>query len=200
MDDLLIHFGYPLIVMVLLASGCGLPLPEDIPLLATGYLCSLNQERGDLWVMLPIVFASVLGADCFLYLLGRRYGHHVPRLPLLRRYLSETRLARAERAFHEHGGKTLFTARFVPGLRAPCFFTAGVFKIPFWKMLVFDGAAALISVPAIVLIGYFFAGHLESAAEWMRDAKLAAAVVIVGVVALVAYRRYRRRRLASSSG
>jgi membrane protein DedA with SNARE-associated domain len=194
------QYGYlmvALIVGVLLASGFGLPFPEDVPLLAAGVLCHL--EVMSLWTMIPLVFAAVLGADCCLYFLGRRYGHVVQRLPFLRRYLTQERLAKAQLAFHNHGGKSLFIGRFLPGLRAPIFFSAGVFKIPFWKMLAFDGAAALISVPALVLLAYFFTSQVVQIKEKVAQTQmlvLAVTVLIVG--GIVAWKLMRRRRIAAT--
>ena len=41
-------------------------------------------------------------------------------------------------------------ARFMPGLRAPIYFTAGTVGVKFHTFLFYDGLAALVSVPAIV--------------------------------------------------
>ncbi|MCX5660499.1 MAG: DedA family protein [Planctomycetota bacterium] len=168
-----------LVVTLLLLGGLGLPLPEDIPLLLAGYLC--YKKLASLELMLPLTFAAVVGADSFIYLMGRRYGHLVSRVPLLKHHLSPDRLARAQARFHSHGGKTLFVARFLPGLRAPVFFTAGVFKIPFWKFLVFDGTAAVLSVPLWVLLAWHFGDEIDSVRHWASDAQ----AVILGTLVVV---------------
>ena len=51
------------------------------------------------------------------------------------------------------------------------FIAAGIFRIPLWKMLVFDGGAALISVPLWVLAGYFFGEHIPQILEYARHVK-----------------------------
>ena len=189
------HGGHLLVVVVvclLLLSGMGLPLPEDIPLLFAGLLSS--QGVLCLEIMIPLTFLAVVGADSILYFLGRTYGHHVPRLPLLRRFLSTARLERAQLAFHEHGGKTLFVARFLPGIRAPVFFTAGIFKIPYWKFLAFDGSAAAISVPLLVLIAYFGGQNLDKIRHMAKEAQISIAVAAGFMVLLVAIWQLRRRR------
>lgn len=198
MHQFLTHFSYVGVVLVLLASGFGLPLPEDIPLLTAGYLCYLGKAR--LEFMIPLAFLAVVGADCIVYVLGRKYGHHVPKMPVLRRYLTEKRLAGAERAFHNHGGKTLFVARFLPGLRTACFFTAGIFKIPFWKFLVFDGAAALLSVPLLIWLGYWGGAKFEEVKEMAEDGQIAVVVVLVVLIAAaVGYKLWRARRKPSKA-
>ena len=196
MEEFLTHFGYWGIFLVLAASGAGLPFPEDIPLIFGGYLCA--RGMASLEIMIPFTFVTVLGADTLLYLIGRKYGRHVTKLPLFRRFLTPQRLAAAEMAFHTHGGKTLFTSRFVPGVRAAVFFTAGVFKIPAWKFLLFDGAAALLSVPLLVLVGYYGADHIDKVKDAAFTTQLCIGLVIVTLIVLL-YLRKRRNKKAMAA-
>ncbi len=197
-EQFIIHLPYLGVVIVIFAGGFGMPIPEDLPLLVGGYLCGSGQA--DITIMLPLAFSTVLGADLMVYFMGRRYGQHVQRLPLIRRYLSPQRLATAEISFHKHGGKTLFLARFMPGLRTPIYFSAGAFKIPWWKMVAFDGAAALMSVPVWVLLAWYLAQKvdLQTLQEWSFAMQvLLIAAVAVGVIGVVTWKVLRQRRLAS---
>ncbi len=197
MPSLIVHFSYLGVVAALLASGFGLPLPEDLPLLIGGYLCAAGTAK--LEIMLPLVLAAVLGADCMVYLLGRRYGPAIQRMPWLQRMVGAKRLLRARSAFCAHSGKTLLCARFLPGVRTPTYFAAGAFHVPFWKMLVYDGLAAVVSVPLLVLAGYFLADHFDRAVAWARNGQLGTALVIVAVASAFFAGRWfgHRRRLAA---
>ncbi len=195
MEDWLVHMPYIGVVAVLLIAGFGLPLPEDVPLIVAGVISALYPEHANIWVMVPLCFAAVLGADLMIFTMGRLHGERLRKLPLLRRYISDERLARVSEAYHDHVGKTLFTARFMPGLRTPLFFTAGSIGIKYWRIILFDGIAALISVPALVLAGYFGAGHKDLVFKAARDTQLSiVAVVIVSFVGFFLYRRMRKRR------
>ncbi len=186
-------FSYAVVGGILLLSGFGLPIPEDIPLITAGVLC--YNEMADLPTMLVLTFIFVVGADLMLFCLGRQYGHHVPRLPLVRHYLTPARILRAEKYFVDHGGKTLFIGRVLPGLRAPIFFSAGVCRIPAWKMIVYDGSAAILSVPALVLLGYFGAEQIDKFRRWAAFGEWGIVVLIVlGVACLVGWKVWRRRR------
>ncbi|MCC7406899.1 MAG: DedA family protein [Phycisphaeraceae bacterium] len=190
MEQFLTHFSYAGILLVLLISGLGVPLPEDLPLLIAGALCA--QGVASLELMLPLVFAAVVGADLMIYALGRRFGRHVPKLPMFRRFLDEAHLQKADRAFEKHGGKTLLVARFLPGVRTAVFFSAGACRIPWWKMLVFDGGAAMVSVPLLVMLGYFFANNIDVVRDWAHDSQM---VLVVGVALIVgAYGLYHWRK------
>ena len=197
--DIAAHSPYIILVGVLIITGFGLPLPEDIPLILAGYLCGIGHA--EIEIMLPAVFFAIVGADAIVYWLGRRYGHHVPRLPLLRRFLTEDRLARTEGMLHRHGGKFIFMARFLPGLRTAAFFTAGIFKIPYWKFLLYDGAAALVSVPAIVLLAYYFAHEIDRVRTWVAEGQLWGIGIAIAIIALfVLVKLLFRRRLAVTGG
>lgn len=195
------HAPFLIIVGILLLSGFGLPLPEDVPLIAAGYLCGIGQANP--WTLFPACFLAIVGADAMVYALGRRYGHHAQRLPLLRRYLTDQRLARTEQLLHAHGGKFIFFARFLPGLRTPAFFTAGAFKLPAWKFVVYDGSAALLSVPVILGLAYYFADRIHWIAEEIKQGQIGALILVavvggsfVGIKLLLHRRRRQRERAA----
>ena len=187
------------VTAVLLLGGFGAPIPEDIPLLLAGFFCSAaggNLSR--LPVMLPLTYAAVLGADLIVFELGRRYGSHVVDLPILRHVLTKHRQEKVKQTFHKHGGKTLAIARFLPGLRSPIFITAGVFHVARWKMLVYDGGAALVSVPIWVFIGYAFGENIPQILEWVDRVKVW--LFLVGVIAItiaVLRHSWLRRRVAA---
>ena len=197
MADFLAKFGYPAIALVLLASGLGLPLPEDIPLLTGGWLCGTN--RAQLELMIPMCLLCVVGGDSMTYALGRRYGHLVPKLPILRRYLSPQRLAQAQDMMQRYDGRTLFFARFLPGLRRNKLELAGLCKVPFWRFLLFDGLAAIISVPTLILVAYYLSDHIEQVRHWTVKAQLSlAAAIVIGIVSFILIKRYRAKQKTDS--
>jgi membrane protein DedA with SNARE-associated domain len=195
MEALVEQLPYVGVVLILVISGFGLPIPEDVPLIIGGVMCGLHNAN--IFIMLPLCFAAVLGADLTMFTLGRLHGDRLRRLPLLRRYLSDERLAKVADAYHAHVGKTLFTSRFLPGLRTPLFFTAGSVGVSYTKMILFDGLAALISVPALVLAGYFGAEHKDVILHWASRIEI---LILFGVVAAVisffVIKRWRRRKSA----
>lgn len=190
---------YLVLVGLMVLTGFGLPLPEDLPIILGGYFAYTAQTI-DPGMMLGALFASLMGADAFVFWMGRRYGHHVPKLPLLNRYLTEKRLAKAEKLLHKHGGKFVFVARFLPGLRTPAILTAGTFKLPYWKMLLYDGSAALISVPTIFFVAYYFAHERDRVIKWVRDGQIAVIAIIVVAIAVVITAKILFKRKFASAG
>jgi membrane protein DedA with SNARE-associated domain len=188
---------YLLVIGVFFLTGFGLPFPEDIPIIAAAWMAAAGYAEA--WLMFPVVFGSIVGSDAIVFFLGRRYGHHVPRMPLLRRYLSEKRLGKTEAMLHAHGGKFMFAARFLPGIRTPAIFTAGSFKVPYWRFLLYDGAAAAVSVPVIFFLTYFLVQQVsvERIRHWVEHGQITAGIVVGAVAALLITIKLLIRRRAN---
>ncbi|MFQ5423837.1 MAG: DedA family protein [Phycisphaerae bacterium] len=188
------YFG---LLVVLMAAGLGLPLPEDIPLLAAGWLVSEGHANLELMMLAGLV--GVLAGDGLMFYMGRRYGSHLVEHRWFRRVLKPWLLESARRRFIDHGAKIVFVARFMPGLRAVMFVTAGIFRVPYWKFLTFDGTAALISVPLWIWVGSRFPGFIMRIAGPTRMiGYIVGGLVLATFVGFVVWEyvhNYRKRRM-----
>ena len=112
MQDLLFAFvgkwTYLGLIAVLLAAGFGLPLPEDIPLLAAGWL--VYKGDADFELMIATALFGVLLGDSVLFMLGRWYGMRILEHRFLRRIAKPWLLAWAQALYDGHGAKILFAA------------------------------------------------------------------------------------------
>jgi len=88
-------------------------------------------------------------------------------------------------------------ARFMPGVRAVTFFTAGSAGMPYARFICFDGLAALASAPAFVFLGFRFGRQLQRVIELLKRFQIATAVVILLTVCVwLGWRRWRDSRRA----
>ena len=117
------------------------------------------------------------------------------------RYFSEKKQAKVEALFDRYHSWVLFVGRFLPGLRAPIFFTAGSTKVTFWKVFFFDGLAALISVPFFVWLGHSLWAkfkddivQLERALGRTQSYTMIVAAVLLLIVGWVVVRKIREAR------
>jgi membrane protein DedA with SNARE-associated domain len=189
------HLPYGGPALMLLAAGFGLPIPEDIPLLLGGYLC--YKSKAQLGIMLPLLFVCVLTGDVTLFTLGKRWGDRILEHRWTRRLFRKRRLDAIKMKFHEHGAKIIFAGRFMPGMRSVIFATAGILDIPYWKFALTNGSAALISVPTLVVLGWYFGGQFDWVVDRVREGQLviiAIVVVVAAAVILLEVRVHRRRR------
>ena len=144
-----------------------MPLPEDVTLVAGGFISSIAcssegsfltglKECHQVHVMFFVGMAGVLIGDSIMFFVGHKYGQRVLEMKLFSKIISQNRYQWAEDKFKKYGTVFVFAARFMPGLRSPIFIVTGITKIvPYWKFLLTDGTAAIISVPVWVYLGFW---------------------------------------------
>jgi len=205
--------GYAAVFGLLLAAGFGFPLPEDVPLIAGGVLAwlasplevpTLTGMLSDtgLQGMVATGLAGILVGDSVIYWAGRRFGRRVAEVWPFRRIITPGKLERVERLLQQRGKIVVVVARFLPGLRAPTYFTVGHSRLPFWEFILFDGLAAGVSAPLWVCLGFWLGDDIERAArEGSRFGHyiLAGILLVVAVLLGRAWLRRRSEKRASQS-
>lgn len=183
--------AYLAALAILIACGLGMPIPEDLVLFTMGYLSYLGVV--DLMPSILLCLVGVLAGDCVVYGLGRRWGETLINHRFLAKLLHAERLGRARGLFQRWGTRVIFGARFMPGLRAPVFFSAGALGLPFRVFFLLDAAAALISVPLLVWITWRFGSHVDQAIQVAKQVQLGVVALILGLLAAVLLNHRLRR-------
>ncbi len=184
-----LEHGYPVLFVMLLFSGLGIPIPEDVPLIAAGVLA----RHGGMAVI-PASLACgifVLGRDLAVYSLGYRFGASLLESRWGRRIVRPRDLLRVEAKLREHGTAVIFIGRFLPGLRAAVFFAAGKARIRPAKFLAIDALAAAVSIPAFIVAGYLCAANIDVLMQVLREFRvlLLAATLTALVFMLIRMRK-----------
>lgn len=183
--------AYGLILGVLFVCGMGVPIPEDITLITAGLLA--GQGKISFIGAMIVGFIGVLIGDTILFLVGQKYGRKVFTWPVFNKIFTEARIVKAELQIMTHAKKICFTARFMPGLRAPIFLTAGIMKVPFKTFLFQDGLAALLSVPVWVYLGYWFSDNIDAALDFAKDINSVIIGLLVIAIAAFFYYQYKKK-------
>lgn len=201
-DPLLIALG---ILFILLLCGFGFPLPEDIILIFTGYVCHLGILP--FWLGIAIGMGGVLLGDSALWWIGHRYGQDVLKLRLFRSFLPRPRQRKIEKLYVKYGTRMLIGARFSPGIRAGVFLFSGISGVTYRRFILTDGSAALLSVPAIVSVAYVFGDQIDRVLKALRGVQhyilLGLVLIILGHLAyswLIRLRERRQMELAGANG
>src|SRR3954453_19376330 len=117
------------------------------------------------------IFGAIVG-DQIGYWVGReggrpfvlRWGHHV--------FITPKRLARAERFFARHGGKAVFLARFVAGLRVFGALVAGISRMRWRTFFFYNALGGATWAAAAVLVGYLVGGSFDLVLRWVGRASI----------------------------
>lgn len=187
--------AYLTVFGILVVCGLGVPLPEDISLILGGYLA--YQGSADLTVMMAVGFLGILVGDSLIYLVGRRLGER-PHSGWLGRIITPEKRAVVASMFEKHGRKVVMIARFMPGVRAVTYFTAGSVKMNYFQFIFWDGLAAIVSAPLFIYLGYRFGDEMDALMAKVKEGQFAvlAVLAVVGIGAWL-YHRRRKARLAA---
>lgn len=186
--------GYIAVFIALMICGAGLPLPEDITLVAGGVIAGLGYAN--VHAMFALAMFGVLLGDAAIFMLGHHYGARILQWRFVARVLTPDRYVKVQEKFDRYGNRMLFFARFLPGMRTTIYLTAGTtHRVSFLRFLLIDTLAALISVPFWVYLGFFGADNHEWLVKWMHrgQSSLWVLVGIVVLIGLVLWWRHRRR-------
>lgn len=192
MFNLLDHTSYLGIIIVLVLTGSGLPIPEEVPIIAAGIASSVGTL--DPWRAFAACVLGALLGDCVIYAIGYHFGHNLVKdHPRFAHLLHAEREARIEQMIRKHGLKVFFLARFMVGIRAPVYLTAGILRMSFRRFLLVD------AVCATSVVGVFFGlsyAYGEPIRRWISTSERILTVVVVLAVAIVVFflwRRHNRR-------
>jgi len=186
--------AYFTVFAILVACGLGVPLPEDISLILGGFLA--HKGAANLPMMMVVGFTGILVGDSLIFYAGRRVGSRVGRSPsgFLAKVVTPEKRMKVEGLFALHGQKIVMIARFLPGVRAVTYFTAGSAGMSYWRFIFWDGLAALLSAPVFVWLGFHFGGELDYVFDRLKEGQVVVfgALAVLGVGVFLWRRRARR--------
>lgn len=185
--------GYLVLFGLLFACGLGLPLPEDIPLMAAGIF--ISQDKMHLLPAAVIGWCGIIGGDCVLYYMGKRFGLEITRVPFIGRHLTKQRIVKAELLFDKWGIWVVAVGRLFAGIRGAMVVAAGATRFNFLKFILADGLAAIVSGGLFIALGYWVGGSVSTIKEKIKGVEhWVYGSIIVLVVAAVVFIVWRRKR------
>jgi membrane protein DedA with SNARE-associated domain len=191
MLSLIERYGYLIVFLGVTLEGVGIPLPGETVLITAGALV----HRGSLTLWETMVMGSlgaIVGGQAG-YCIGRfggrpfvlRWGRYV--------FITPERLGRAERFFEQHGGRAVFLARFITGLRVFGALVAGMSRMSWSKYTLYSVLGGVVWAAVAVALGYFLWASIGLVEHWIgRISLLLAATVVLVVILRWSYRKATR--------
>jgi membrane protein DedA with SNARE-associated domain len=197
LGQLLGHWGYLAIFLVVVLGNLGLPVPEETILALAGYLVWRRTLR--LPLVLAVGVASAILGDNMGYWIGRRYGQSY-----LERYGhwalgGAGRLESMRRFVTRYGAAGVFAARFIAGLRFLAGPLAGATGMRPSRFVVANALGAAVYVPVVVgagyAVGYGFGPYVERIRHAVGEVEHVVLILaIIGTIAALGRRALRARR------
>ncbi|HEV8132359.1 MAG TPA: VTT domain-containing protein [Acidobacteriota bacterium] len=191
--DLFHSHGALILFVAVWLDNMGVPIPSFPFLLAAGALATTGRPSLGLGFMLATIAA--LSADVIWYYLGKFSGRRILRWICLISLNPESCVSKTEEKFMRYGLRSLFIAKYVPGLNTIAPPLSGLLNIPVWKFLAYDLVGCMFWSVPLLLIGFLFSKQLGGLALFAeRFGNLALVVVLIGVAAFVIFKIYERRK------
>jgi membrane protein DedA with SNARE-associated domain len=180
------------ITAFLILTGCGLPIPEEVPIVMAGVLSAQGTLLPGLAFCACLIGALV--GDCAMYAIGYHFGHNLLKdHPKLAHLIRADREARFEQMIDRHGLKVLFVARFMVGVRSPVYLSAGILRVSFRRFLAMDLLCATTVVAVFFCLAYFFGAQVTAVFRQLEIGLTLSLLLGLGAVAGFFYWRHRRR-------
>ncbi len=179
--------GYLAVFLLVMAESAGIPVPGETTLATAAVLAS----RGRLVIELVIVTAAsgAIVGDNIGYVVGRKGGRWL----LTRDGFAARRrrqiLREGEEFFVQHGGKTVFFARWLPVLRFTAGPLAGAHRMPWPRFFVWNALGGITWAVTVGTAAYLLGGKAGS--TFGALGLVALALLAVAVVAHLVWRRVR---------
>lgn len=199
LDQVILQNG--LLGSVLLAVGLvvfaesglliGFFLPGDTLLLGAGILAA-----GGLlpihWLVVVVVLAAIIG-DNVGYSIGRRTGKRLLNKPDGIVFRHE-HIARAEKFYELHGGKTIILARFVPIVRTFAPMVAGMSKMPRERFILFNVFGGLLWGAGLTLLGYWFGSVVPAVKHYIEPTFIGVTLLTIAIIFYHLFKDAKTRR------
>jgi undecaprenyl-diphosphatase len=180
------------LVLFLIAFGESLPLigllvPGSTLIVLAGFLV-FNGKGLFLAIFASVTIGALLG-DLLSYWLGKRFGGQMITMRSFRKH--HQTIQRSERFFCDHGGKSLFFARFLGPIRGITPFIAGLSKMPPRPLSLYTLISSILWGIAYPGLGYL------GGASWQKAQSLTAkfGLFILLALALIIIHHWLRKSL-----
>jgi membrane-associated protein len=165
-------------------------LPGDSLLFAVGALAALDGSPVNIFALWLVLLVAGVCGDAVNYAIGHYFG---PKVFSRQKswFLNTNHLAKTQRFYEKHGGKTIVIARFMPIVRTFAPFVAGIGSMRYRRFVVFNIAGATAWVSMFLVAGYAF-GNLPSVKQHFQ--LVIFAIIFLSLLPIVVeFLRSRRR-------
>ncbi len=175
------YFG---IFGVSLLANMVIPIPEEIILLAFGYLVGTGHLSA--WLLIPILIAGLLISDIVIYWLAKKGNKLI--VGIYNKFFSK-RLPLDTSWLYLHINKVIFFSRFLMQLRFLGPFLAGQQNVPMKRFVKINFLALLIYVPLYIFIGMYFHSRIGRIIDGIGLVKNIL-LVAIGVVVVISISKF----------
>lgn len=170
------------------------PYPSDLFVMVFSFLA--GRGLYDPYALYCLtVFGSITGI-MVIYFVGTKYGDRLlaffPR-SFLGRLFPVRMIERAKKKFSERGDLIVLLNRFLPGMRAPICFAAGIVGIKRLKVFCYSLVSVLIWNLFLVIAGFYVGRTWDEASRFLRNYTIIVSLILIGILAVLTIIYFKKR-------
>lgn len=181
--------GYFGIFIMTFIESTFIPIPSEITLIPAGYLVQKGEMSGPV-VLLVSILGTLLGALANYYI-----AYFFGRLLFVDNgkyfFLSQSKLTKIEEFFAEHGAISVFTGRFLPGVKHFISFPAGLAKMNLKLFTLYTSIGGGIWCTVLITLGYLIGENELLIKKYLKQLNL---IFLITVSALIIYYMWKKRQ------
>ena len=181
-EHILGDYGWMAMIALLLASGFGIPIGEELVNVPAGIF--VGRGEMPMWSTFLAAYIGVLGGDFLWFTICGKFGRRLLGVRWFRKMVHPRRLLQVKHQWDRRGAWVLLIARFIPGTRSPALTIAALMHMPWRKFIPVELACCAITTPLQVFLGILIGREL--AGESLPTVVFTALGVVAGIVALTA--------------
>jgi len=150
-------YSYVVIFFLLMFSGVGLPVPEELLVIFSGYL----YKKGIVLIypILIFLYFGILIGDIIPYLLGMSFGYRVFEFSFVKRYFTARRIRKLDALLRLYGSNSIIIIRLLfIGIRPLSYAFLGTRK---YKIFPQEFLGVAINLFLWFFVGVFLSEHIE---------------------------------------
>jgi membrane protein DedA with SNARE-associated domain len=171
------------------------PYPSDAFVLVFAFLA--GQGHYDPYILYGLTTAGSISGIMIIYYVGRAYGDAVLEFfsrSFLGRLFPVRMIEKSKKKFNQRGDLIVLLNRFLPGMRAPICFAAGIVGIKVPKVFLYSLISVLIWNAFLVTVGFYVGATWDEASRFLRNYTIIAGLILIAILILLTIFYFKKRR------
>lgn len=171
------------------------PYPSDAFVLVFAFLA--GQGHYDPYILYGLTAAGSISGIMIIYYVGRKYGDAVLEFfsrSFLGRLFPVRMIEKSKKKFNQRGDLIVLLNRFLPGMRAPICFAAGIVGIKVRKVFLYSLISVLIWNAFLVTVGFYVGATWDEASRFLRNYTIIAGLILIAILILLTIFYFNKRR------
>lgn len=183
--------GYLGIFLMTFIESTFIPIPAEVTLIPAGYLVQKGEMNGIL-VLITSILGTVGGATLNYYI-----AYHFGRFLFINKgkyfFLNESKLAKIEKFFASHGAISVFTGRFLPGVKHFISFPAGLAKMNLSRFILYTALGGAIWCGILIGLGYVIGENEHLIKSHLKQLNIALIILVLALVSFYIWKNKARK-------